>query len=289
MSSTSTTFTSSQPQVPEQTSVVGSLPSMQTRFRAGEIDRLSSALKIIVCERASQLAKNGYTRNWGYWQINRHLYPADACFDAELMDRTLELWARFCALGQNKECKSRRFRLNAVEIWVLQQAIRMASHQERHSASKGKARRRDSKWSSLLHKLESLHRKARRAWLHSEQRSSFESYHSRWEHHQLWVRICYGCLCRRPATVRTQQRRRSYVKRGIEVAKEALREAEIEVPSEVQLRKYVRLAFREIRRDRQQYTIKEVVEGQQPARFFLSYFIRERLRRNGQLKYVTSN
>lgn len=262
------------------------LPTTPARFRAGEVDRLHSALKIIICARAGHLL-NGHSKNERYWRVVPDRYPPLACFDAELMDRPLELWARLCALRQDEGAKSHRFALSLIDIWFLTLAIRMARHEDRCHAPKGKPRSSSTKWSNLLHKLDRLQGKARRAWLRSAQAGLYKSYRSRWKGHGLWLRISYGCLCQQPAIA--PGHRRLYLQRGLEVAKEALMEAEIQAPDEKQLRDFVRLAFREIRRGRQAISIGEILRGGQRARFILAYFIEKRLRKAGQLKFLSNS
>jgi hypothetical protein len=268
-------------------SSVPSLPTTPARFRTAEIDRLLSALKIIICERAGELL-NGHNKNAGYWRLLPHRYPANACFDVELMERTLNLWSRLCKV-RDQAGKTHRFSLDATEVWILTLAIRMAKHQDVCHSKKTTTRptSKKKKWSSLLKKLDRLQRSARSVWLHSALGGLYKSYRARWEKHQLWVRLSYGCLCQQPAIV--PSRRRLYVKRGVEVAKEALAEAEIQAPDEKHLHHLVRLVFREIRRGRHSCSIIEILRGRERALGFLSYFIREHLRKSGQLQFIQTD
>ena len=83
--------------------------------------------------------------------------------------------------------------------------------------------------------------------------------------------------------VRIQFRRTLFLDRGVAVAKEALTRIELQLPSDEDLRIYVRLAFREIRRGRHNMSILELMRGGRTAQYFLGYFIRDRLRKTNRL------
>lgn|SRR5208337_547795 len=267
---------------------MSSLPTLQAtpaRFRKKEFDRLFSGLKEIICHRSGYVV-SGHTKNENYWRVLPHRYPAGACFDQELMDRIAELWSLLYPLAQDKKCQSRRLNLDELQIRTLALGLRMARHQASHRAPGQPVPVRLRAFPRLLRKLGLLQRRAGRAWARAESAQFCAQYHARWKKFELWIRTEFGCLCQQPPIIQT--RRRLYVTRGIEVAEEALREAEVLAPDEAQLRRFVRLAYREIRRGRQPFSIADILRGQEPARFFLSYFIRERLRRNGELKSVSS-
>lgn len=260
-------------------------PATPARFRKTEFDQLFAGLKLIVCHRASYIFY-GHTRNEVYWRVLPDRRPATACSDQELMDRIAELWWVLYPLAQGENWQSRRLRLDELQIRILSLGLRMARHQESHRRAKRSTPVSNRSRRRLPAKLRLLQRRATRAWMRSEYSTLYTGYRSRWKKFETWVRIEFGCLCRQPPSV--PSRRRSYIERGIEVARESLREADIQAPNEVTLRKFVRLAFREIRRGRKPFSIVEILRGRERARFFLNDFIRERLRKNGQLKFVFS-
>ena len=247
-------------------------PSVKTRFRRSEIDRLRAALKIIVCDWASHRL-NRYSKNEGYWRVLPHRLPPGVCFDIEFMDRILELWSWLCGLVKESGWQSHRVTLHTIDFWLLALAIKMARHQERHWSS-GPPRPNPRRWSRLLRKLRRLEKKGRRGWLRGEDADSFESYRVRWKGFKLWIQTSYGCLCKYPALTRLSLRRRQYVARAIQV------------PDEEELRRLVRLAFREVRRGRFPYSVPELVKGGPGACRFLVRFIKKRLQRAGQLVFL---
>jgi hypothetical protein len=260
-------------------------PLVKTRFRRSEIERLMAAVKIVVCARASHRL-NGHSKNEVYWRIVPHRLPAGVCFDIEFMNRLQELWSWLCRAVKESGWQSQRITLHTIDFWLLALAVRMARHEECHPPA-GASRPNRSRWTRLLRKLSRLERKGRRGWRQSEEDAEFfEYFRARWKGFQLWIKTNYGCRCRYPPLTRWTVHQRQSVPRVIEVAKEALKKADFQAPDEEELRRLVRLAFREVRRGRWPYSVPELVKGGPRACRFLVRFIKERLQRAGRLVFL---
>lgn len=259
-------------------------PSISARFRTQELIKLRLAMKPLICARASDRV-NGYARNEVYFRVLPERLPAKASYDAELMDRILGLWTRIFELAEAKE-KSRRVLLDLVDLWILGLVIKVAKHQQGHDVNAVHVPSAKARWSKLVEKIQRLQRRARNLWKRSPVAGSYQSWRSRWEGFESWIKTYYGCLCRQPATGMFYRRLRWYVDLAVEVARHALKEAEIECPDDRQLRHFVRMAFAEIKRGRRPYSIPEILKGGRRVSLFLSRFIENRLRKTGELKFI---
>lgn len=260
------------------------LPSISARFRTRELIKLRLAMKPLICARASDRV-NGYARNEVYFRVLPERLPATATYDAELMDRILGLWKRIFQIAEGKE-KTRRVRLDLIDLWVLALAIKLARHQERHDVTAVNMPSAKTRWSKLVEKTQRLQRRARNLWKRSPVADSYPTWRSRWEGFESWIKTYYGCLCRQPATGMFYRHLRWYVDLAVEVARQALKEAEIQCPDDRRLRHFVRMAFAEIKRGRRPYSIPEILKGGRRVSLFLSRFIEDRLRKTGELKFI---
>lgn len=174
-----------------------------------------------------------------------------------------------------------RLRLSAIDLAACMLAVRITALHRRHrhitlpSCSPKLARR-------LLHRLEILRKRAKRQYIHVHGSSAYREAAAQWRRavSQLRILTRCGCLRRRPSG--GMRFCRFIIDTLMPLARVGLKERTGKELPESELRHAVRLALRHVRRDREYFGIKTLLEEKDFAREFLADFAERRLKRRRQ-------
>lgn len=176
------------------------------------------------------------------------------------------------------QCTGRkRLRLNVFELSALAFAVRFAQKKILHGEFKWKGSPIGILSERLLSKTEKYRKRAKRRFISIHSKKEYIVRKNEQQQVFLWLRIhVLYCWCKFRWPFKSQRYFRYVVKTLVGYAAEALQEAGYRPLEHAQLHKLVRLALREIRRDRVLLGIQEILRNSSLAKIHLLGFIEER-------------
>ncbi len=261
-----------------------SLPVVSARFRRHELHIIRAALGEYINAYA-EAELNGATRNCGLIRVLPERYPAAAEFDRELSDDCRFLWRHLYSVLHD-DAASHRLSVSYIDCRLLRFLAALVRRSHKHGYIVLQSPPTDKQWAQHLRKLDRLGRKGRTQWLRSAGPTVCREVESRLNCFFKWVSANFGCSCHlhRPSGI--VRIRRQIVDCGIKAALVGLRTAGIQAPDGATLRRLVRMFLREVRRGRWALSIADVAKQNHAAETSLARFVREHLRKSGQLVII---
>jgi hypothetical protein len=176
------------------------------------------------------------------------------------------------------QCTSRkRVRLDVFELSALAFAVRFARKRILHEEYKWEGSPVGILSELILKKLANYRKKAKRRFISLHSRDEYIARRDEQDGFFLWMRIrVLYCWCKFRSPFKSQWYFRYVVKTLVGYAAEALKEAGYRPVDDSLLHRLVRLALREIRRDRVLLGVQEILKKESLAKIHLLGFIEER-------------
>ncbi|MCU1285656.1 MAG: hypothetical protein JWO13_2006 [Acidobacteriales bacterium] len=171
----------------------------------------------------------------------------------------------------------KRVRLNVFELSALAFAVRFAKKKILHGEYKWEGSPVETLSEELLRSVAKCRKKAKRRFVSIQSKDEYIARRNEQQQLFLWLRIkVLYCWCKFRSPSKSQRYLRSIVKTLVAYAIEAIHEAGYRPLERSLLHKLIRLALREIRRDRVYLGIQEVLKNANLAKIHLLGFIEER-------------
>jgi hypothetical protein len=153
-------------------------------------------------------------------------------------------------------------RLDPIAIAILAFLVDVAKTQIRHRHMISPVSKPAQVKARLIRKLEKQRRRALRKARASGQGGAYAVLAQQWHQFQLWMRcnLLY-CRCHRSSPASARRRNQLYVIECEKVARNVIKEYELKMPGEKELRKLVRLAIRYSRRGRLEVGVRTLLKG----------------------------
>jgi hypothetical protein len=167
---------------------------------------------------------------------------------------------------------SYRLHCHVLELAAMSFSIRLIKRQHRHGHLRGAFRFPGPR---LLRKLENLRRRAARLAKKASGDAIYAELQLRWHGLERWIAFClFHCDCNRPSVYPIFRSRRRYVTIGVNIAASAIRDQLNRTPSQAELHRLVRRAFRYARLGRIAFSIRDLVSDIFPTREEYVYLYR---------------
>jgi len=198
-------------------------------------------------------------------------------FDAELAARVSRLWERVQQIAR----RGGRMCLDPFELAALQLAIRVTKRELQHGDRKALPTGSTAQQDRLMNKLERLRKQAKRGLIQISGRDVYVEWSRRWRGFVRWLRVNrLQCEHRaQPACPGLRRLRITFLNELVKVVADGFTARGLKLPSARLLRRYVRLAKREVHRGRAGLLHPDLLRD--AGREYLVCFVLQRMRRDG--------
>lgn len=266
-----------QPKNAVWTAGVAELGQIKFRLTRKEILLVYTGLQPAICSYA-QAREFGQLPFTSFFRVYPHLRPPHGKFRQELMDFLMRLWSVICGWVRTSESRTHRMETDAIGVAALAFFARASMAQIRHGHLPSPVTNPKLAIARLTRKLERYRRRALRSCERSGRGRTYARASSQWRDFLTWVRshLLY-CQCRLPIMTSHRRRQVSYLARIELLARDVVREQHLEMPTEKELHRLVRLCVAYARRGRLNATLLDLLKGNGRARYVLGRFLRKRL------------
>ena len=246
--------------------------SVRVAFRLSrdELASIAPSIKMVAaCYRAAEA--NGGVPDKSFLQASRPRELNATSLDKPLMKMLLSL-ADSLRIRLTQPRSSYRFHCHVLELAAMSFSVRVMQRQHRHGHLRGAFPFPQQR---LLTKLENLRRRAVRRAKKASGEGIYANLQVRWHRLERWIVFClFHCDCNRPSVYSIYRRRRGYVAKGVSIAADAIREQLNRSPSQTELHRLVRRAFKYARLGRIAFSVSELVSDTPEARGEYVYLFR---------------
>jgi hypothetical protein len=201
-------------------------------------------------------------------------------YSEELMQQMLTLAK---SVGKIRSSGGRLYDLASFQIAALILGVRVAAQRIRHGHTETTIGDFDRRAKRLIARLEKYRKRAKRAYIRQHGADNYRAQEQGWQRFVRWLRVHFlDCPCQRRRRTRGPRFRRAVINQLADWGKAELIDRHDTVPPDRELRKFVRLALRYVRRGRTGYSIRDLIKDQVFGGSRIANFITLRLEKRKQ-------
>jgi hypothetical protein len=205
------------------------------------------------------------------WYVRRQPFDPGE-YDAKDMENLVQVRASLDAIAHT----GGRVRLDAFGVAAAVLGVRAALRKVRSAGIESAPTQSKIRVKKLLSKLEKYRKRAKRAFIARSGRAEYASARTRWKRFLRWVRVTLLGTGRWPTCAHRRLIFQLMLKEWMAIAREGLLELDRPIPPEPELKRFMRLALRESRRRRVNFSPKYLLRDRDFGRGYLADFVRDR-------------
>lgn len=195
-------------------------------------------------------------------------------FNQQLMDRIIALHAQVVTLKAGG-----RLRVSAsFEFAACALSVRVALTSHKHGHININVANIDRSAKRLLRRLENARKRAKRAEMRRSGHDAYKHEARSWQEFARWLRVAFlDCRCKRKRRLEPMRHRRAIINLLIGWTRAELIDRQEPLPPEHELRRFVRLFVRYVRRGRRGWGVRHLMDNQVFAASQIATFIQIRI------------